>query len=222
MNKSINKIAAFLIFFLITTIIQAQFRMSVGPQIGLNFNLINGSDVESGGSGIGFLFAAQSDLAFNSDRTLGMLVNFSFYDNRSGSFSSTIPVPQQGFNQTQDTDLSLAYFQIEPLFKYRLPVGVYFVFGPGLGFNLSGERTVKFTNTFQNGQQQTGTAKETLKNANTRFALITGAGYDIRISQLISLAPQLTFRFGMTDIVENFALKVISFQAGVACKFHVL
>ena len=213
---------ALIIIFLLGTSLRAQFRMSVGPQVGLNINLLNGSDVENGGSGVGFLFAGQTDLTFNSDRSLGMLVNFSFYDNRSGSFSSTIPVPQQGFNQTQDSDISLAYFQLEPLFKYRLPVGVYFVFGPGLGFNLSGERTVKFTNTFQNGQQQTGTAKETLRNTNTRFALITGAGYDIRLSQLITLAPQLTFRFGMTDIVENFALKVMTFQAGVACKFHVL
>lgn len=220
MNKSINKIAAVLIFFLIVTSAQAQFRMSVGPATGFNFNLINGSDVESGGSGIGFLFSSQTDMTFNQDRSLGILFSMSFYDNRSGDFSVTYP--GQGFNQTQDTDLSLSYFMFEPLFKFRLPVGVYFVFGPALGFNLSAERNVKYTNTYPNGQQQTGTGKETLKNTNTRFALATGAGYDIRLSNLITLAPQLTFRFGMTDIVENFSLKIMTFQAAVACKFHVL
>jgi len=220
MKKSINigTMLSILIFFSVIT--NAQFRMSVGPSMGFNFNLINGSDVETGGSGLGFLFAGQTDITFNQDRSLGLLINMAFYDNRSGDFSVT--VPGQGFNQTQDTDLSLSYFQLEPLFKFRLPVGVYFVFGPALGFNLSAERNIKITNTFSNGQQQTGTFKETLKNTNTRFAIVAGSGYDIRLSQLITLAPQLTFRFGLTDVVENFALKIITFQAAVACKFHVL
>lgn len=220
MKKSIQLLVIMLIFFIMVGPTFAQFRMSIGPSMGFNFNLINGSDVETGGSGLGFLFAGQTDMTFNRDKSLGLLITMAFYDNRSGDFSVT--VPGQGFNQTQDTDLSLAYFQLEPLFKYRLPVGVYFLFGPGLGFNLSAERNIKITNTFQNGQQQTGTFKETLKNTNARFAIVAGSGYDIKLSKLITLAPQLTFRFGLTDVVENFALKVITFQAGVACKFNVL
>ncbi len=222
MKKSISILITIMLFFIVTSISNAQFRMSVGPALGLNLNLMNGSDLENGGSGLGLLFAGQIDMTFNQDRSLGVLTTLAFYDNRSSSFSLTIPVPQQGFNQSQDTDVSLAYFQLETLFKFRLPVGVYFVFGPALGFNLSAERNIKVKNTFNNGQQQSFKVKETLKNTNTRFALVTGSGYDIRLSQLITLTPQLTFRYGITDVIEDFSAKVITFQAAVACKFHIL
>lgn len=222
MKKFFNIVPVILLLFIAINSSYAQFRMSVGPAIGLNLNLMNGSDLDNGGSGFGFLFAGQVDMTFNQDRSLGLLTNLAFYDNRSSNFSLTIPVPQQGLNQSQDTDVSLSYFQLESLFKYRLPVGVYFVFGPALGFNLSAERNIKVTNTFNNGQQQSFKVKETLKNTNTRFALVAGSGYDIRLSQLITLTPQLTFRFGLTDVIQDFSAKVITIQAGVACKFNII
>ncbi len=208
---------------------QAQFRMSIGPALGLNFNLHNGSDIDEGGSGFGMAFTAQIDMSFNSDRSLGILTTMAFYDNRSGSTSQTASQNQgnQVVSFNIDNDVSISYFQLETMFKYRIPnVGVYFLFGPALGFNLSAELEREVTITtpgyyFQNGQQSQK-SKETLKNTNTRFALAAGSGIDISISRLITLSPQLTFRYGISDVIEDVSYKILTFQAVVACKFNIL
>ena len=228
MKKSIKFfVILFMLIFVNSSF--AQFRMSIGPALGLNFNLHYGSDIDEGGSGFGMVFTAQIDMTFNRDRSLGILTTMAFYDNRSGSTSQTASQNQGGqvvsFNI--DNDVSISYFQLETMFKYRIPgVGVYFLFGPALGFNLSAELESEVTITtpgyyFQGGQQSQK-SKETLKNTNTRFALAAGSGIDIRLSNLITLSPQLTFRYGISDVIEDVSYKILTFQAVVACKFNIL
>lgn len=207
-----------LTFTLFTSINNAQFRMAVGPEVGFNFNLHTGSDLDEGGSGLGMALSGIVDMTFTSDRAIGLLTGLAFYDNRSGSSSSLFS--QNGTNYSVDNDVSIAYFQIISLFKYRIPnVGVYFVFGPQIGFDLSSELEQTYSIV---GGQTVQKTKNSLKDTNARFELKFGGGWDIDVSPLITLAPQLTFGLGLTDVIEDVDYVIHSFQLSIACKFNVI
>ena len=203
-----------------SNVTNAQFRMSVGPSLGLNFNIHTGSDIDEGGTGFGLLFAGQVDMSFNQNRSLGLITSIVFYDNRSGSSSQF--GNYEGTNYNLDNDVSLAYFQLSTLFKYRLPnVGVYFVFGPELGFDLNADLEQEYTFP-QNPTAAPQKVKSSLKNVNSRFELKMGTGYDIQLSKLITLAPQFTFGYGISDVIEDVDYNVLTFQALVTCKFNII
>lgn len=207
-----------LMFTLLTSVVNGQFRMSVGPEVGFNFNLHTGSDLDEGGSGLGMALSGIVDMTFTSDRAIGLLTGLAFYDNRSGSSSSLFS--QNGTNYSVDNDVSIAYFQIISLFKYRIPnVGVYFVFGPQIGFDLSSELEQTYSIV---GGQTVQKTKNSLKDTNARFELKFGGGWDIDVSPLITLAPQLTFGLGLTDVIEDVDYVIHSFQLSIACKFNVI
>lgn len=209
-----------LLLFFYANNMKAQFHMGVGPSLGLNFNIHTGSDIDEGGTGFGILFAGQVDMTFNQNRSLGMITSIVFYDNRSGSSSQF--GNYQGTNYNADNNVSISYFQLETLFKYRIPnVGVYFLFGPELGFDLSAdlEQEISFPQNPTAAPQKT---KSSLKNVNSRFELKMGAGYDIQLSQLITLAPQLTFGYGISNVIEDVDYNILTFQALVTCKFNIL
>lgn len=194
-----------------------QFRMAVGPELGLNLNLHTGSDIEEGGSGFGVAFSGLVDMTFDRNKSLGVLVGLKFYDNLSGSSDQL--ASQGGVNYSIENDVSIAYFQIESLFKYRIPAGLYFVFGPELGFDMSAdlEQTISVV-----GGQTVQKSKSSLKDTKARFALKFGTGFDIEISKFITLAPQLSFGFGLSDVIDDVDYSIHTFQAGVMCKFNVI
>lgn len=211
-------ILSVLILTLLTSVANGQFRMSVGPEVGLNFNIHTGSDLDEGGSGLGMELSGIVDMSFTENRAIGLLTGLAFYDNRSGSSSSLFS--QNGTNYSVDNDVSIAYFQIISLFKYRIPnVGVYFVFGPQIGFDLSAELEQTYSVV---GGQTVQKTKNSLKDTNTRFELKFGGGWDIELSPLITLAPQLTFGLGLTDVIEDVDYVIHTFQLSVACKFNVI
>ncbi len=55
-----------------------------------------------------------------------------------------------------------------------------------------------------------------------RFAVKAGAGYDIKLSSLMTLAPQFTFGFGITNVIKDFSARALSFQLGTALKFNLI
>ncbi len=210
-----------------------QFRLKLGPTIGMNFNLHTGSDIESG-NGFGFIIGGQLDMSFTP--TIGLITNLQFYDNRSGSTT------QEGSNQYQDNQgnpvtstieaensASIAYFMIEPLFKLNLPgSGFYFVGGPAFGFNVEGsfENTITETlpppYTFQNGQSSTEQkTKGTYRDLLVRLALKLGAGYDIWIGSVI-LTPQINFEYGIVKVHSDIAWRILTIQALGTVKFPLL
>lgn len=213
---------------LVQNISKAQFKLAVAPAIGMNFNIHTGSDLKESGNGFGLGFGGYADMAFTP--TVGLIAGLAFYDNRSGSTSSTgsEQVPGVGtVNFTQDVDVSLAYFQIESLFKLTIPrSGFYFVMGPVLGFNISGETETTTTITTQGVTFQDGTnkqkAKSSLKDTQVRFELKGGAGYDISVSRLITLAPQFSFGYGLTNVVKDIKWKVLTIQGLVSVKFNLI
>ncbi|MBI9073241.1 MAG: outer membrane beta-barrel protein [Melioribacteraceae bacterium] len=220
-----KKLLLFVVLLLsFNTLVFGQFSMSVGPELGLNFNLHGGGDIDEGGSGIGLLLAGTVDMAFNRSRSLGIQTGFAFYDNRSGS--SELTGQEQNVAITTENDVSISYFQIYTLFKFRLPAGIYFVFGPQIGFDLSAElestQTIMTPGYYFQGGSTSQKSKNTIKDTNSRFELKMGGGFDIELSDLITLTPQLTFGFGLSDVVEDVDYSIHTFQLGVACKFNVI
>lgn len=201
----------------------AQFHMGVAPALGMNFNIHTGSDLPQSGTGFGVVFGGEADMHFT--RSIGMIARIAFYDNRSGSFSTTGTV--QGVNFTVDNSASLAYLNFEPLITIALPQTSFFFFGgPSLGFNIQGSGESTTTITTPNVTFPDGTTKETskasFKDLLVRFELKLGAGYEIPIAKKISLAPQVSFGFGLTQVQSNVNWRILTFQAIVPVVFDVM
>ncbi|MGE5398924.1 MAG: outer membrane beta-barrel protein [Ignavibacteriales bacterium] len=210
---------------------QAQFRLKLGPQVGMNFNLHTGSDIESG-NGFGFVIGGTVDMSFTP--TIGLITNMQFYDNRSGSRTEestrNYRDQQTGASVTSnvsvENSVSLAYFLIEPLFKLNLPnSGFYFVMGPSVGFNVEGSGEQTTSETFPPAYANNNT-KETAKikynDLLARFELKLGAGLDIPIASGLYLTPQVSFGYGITNVMSDIAWRVLTAQALVAVKFNLL
>lgn len=204
----------------------SQFRLSLGPNIGMNFNLHTGSDLPESGNGFGIVAGAQVDMMFS--RSFGLMTNLQFYDNRFGSYSKSATEPNNGnpVSYTQDYNASVAYFQIEPLAKITTPGGFFFFGGPALGFSVEGSGERVTTLTTPGFQFQDGTTKQTAKgsidNMNVRFELKLGAGYDIPVGMDMAITPQLSFGYGITNVVKDVTWKILSIQAMATYKFKLI
>ena len=212
--KKLSLVLAVCMILVFAFTAQAQFKLAVGGGMGLNLNLHGGSDLQQSGSGVGFAIAGQADMSFN--KTMGVLFSMYFYDNRSGSYTQT--GTYQGYNYTADISASVAYFELEPLFKMKLEEApIYFVGGPCLGFNVqnSGEAKTTVAN-------QTQTSKSTIQNMNTRFELKAGGGYIYPLSKTMRINTQLTFGYGLTNVVQDMNWKIMSFGLLASIEFDVV
>lgn len=227
MKKSFTLVTVLFLSLFISIPGYSQFKLSVAPALGMNFNLHTGSDLQESGSGFGMVLGGYADMDFTP--TVGLIAGLAFYDNRSGSVSNTGTAQTQGgnVNYTNDVDFSLAYFQIESLFKLSIQKShFYFVMGPVLGFNMSSEyeQTITLTTpgaTFD-GQTNKQTSKSTIKDTQVRFELKGGAAYDIPVSKLITITPQLTFGYGLTNVVKDVKWKILTIQLMGMVKFNLM
>jgi len=206
-----------------TSLSHAQFHLGVAPELGMNFNIHSGSDLDQTGTGFGVAFGGEADMKFS--KSIGMIGRLAFYDNRSGSTSTT--GTQQGVNYTVDNSVSLAYLSLEPLITIWLPQSDLFFFaGPQLGFNIQGsvETTTTITSpgvTFPGGSTKQ-TSKGSLKDVLVRFELKFGAGYQIPIAKKITAIPQVSFGYGLTNVVSDVSWHVLSFQLMVPVSFDLM
>ena len=217
-----------IILVLVSSVLSfAQFRLYLGPQVGVNFNLHSGSDLPQSGNGFGMLGGGQLDMEFSP--TIGLIANLGFYDNRYGSISTdgSVVVGGQTINYTSENNASLAYFTIEPLLKINLAQSNFFFFvGPSIGINIesSGEQTTTITTpgfTFNDGTTKQ-TSKATIQNTVTRFELKAGAGYDIPVGSAMAIAPQLSFGYGLTKVVSDVSWRILTIQASAVVKFRLM
>lgn len=197
---------------------QAQFRLRLGPQVGLNFNIGTGSDVNETTNGFGMVIGGQVDMSFTP--VVGIMANLQFYDNRYVS-SSIDGTADNGSSYTITDGTSMAYFMIEPLLKLSIPASNFFFFiGPAIGFPVQSSFEEKITSpnnnvTFQGGQTKiTGT----VRNTNARIEMKLGTGVDINLGG-VYLTPQVSFGYGLSNIQENFEAKILTFQALATVKF---
>ncbi len=216
-----NIFTSIILILFLSSISYSQFKMKVGPTLGLNFNIGTGSDLNETATGLGLLIGAQVDMNFTP--TIGLITNVQFYDNRSGS--SSTDGTQGGISYSITNSSSLAYFMIEPLFKLDLTGSrLYFVMGPMVGFNIEASSELRLTSqnnrlTFNDGSTK---IKQSIKNTLVRFGIKTGAGYNIPLSRLVELTPQLYFEYGLTNIQSNVSARILTFQALVTAKFNIL
>ncbi len=217
MKKIVSVFVSLVFVLAIQTTSYSQFRLKVGPALGMNFNLHSGSDIESG-NGFGIAFGGYADMNFTP--TIGLIGGISFYDNRSGSYTESGSDPYYG-NYTVDVSGSLAYFQLESLFKLQIPNdNFFFVFGPVVGFNIQSQAESTISLPAYNYTSKT--SKATIKDTQVRFELKTGAGYDIPVTKFIIISPQLTFGYGLTDVVKDVKWKIMTFQLLAGVKFNLI
>ncbi|HEX2866863.1 MAG TPA: outer membrane beta-barrel protein [Ignavibacteriales bacterium] len=195
---------------------QAQFRLRLGPQVGMNFNIMTGSDVSETTNGFGAVIGAQVDMSFTP--VVGLMANMQFYDNRYSSYSVDKTVDNTPYTET--LGYSMAYFMIEPLFKLSVPNSSFFFFvGPSLGFPVQSSYEDRLTSsanvTFNDGtKKHTGT----IRNTTTRFEMKLGSGVDINLGG-VYLAPQFSFGYGLSNFIEDTEAKILTFQVLTTVKF---
>lgn len=193
----------------------AQFGLKLSPTIGVNYNIGNGKDIRNSGSGFGAVFGAQADLRFMP--VIGIIAGLQFYDDRSWSHSQEFM--SQGRPTVFDEDLKIAYFMIESLLKISIPnTGVYFIAGPAFGFNV--QDSWKYTETVSGFPPQRFSGN--IDNLNVRLEFKVGSGLEIPVTHSIDLVPQISFGYGITDMVENVSARIMSFQFTAGVKFRVI
>ncbi len=227
MNTKIKLVITFFALLSLTFSTQAQVKLSLGPFGGLNYNFHSSKDLNETGTGIGAVFASQIDLTFTANRSIGILTSIAFYDNRNAVFTDGYT-----FNNVNggpyELGFSFTYLQIEPLFKYRIPnVGLYFILGPAVGFDIGATLTLtEINNNTNNGNLGNNNSNDEqsgdIETAKTRFAIKSGIGFDIPLSRLMTLAPQIAVGIGLTDAMENVDSSILTIQAGIALKFNVV
>ncbi|MGE5431094.1 MAG: outer membrane beta-barrel protein [Syntrophomonadaceae bacterium] len=196
----------------------AQFRLRLGPQAGLNFNIGAGSDVKNTTNGFSAVIGGQVDMSFNP--VIGIMANMQFYDNRYVSESED-GTTNNGTNYTYTLGTSMAYFNIEPLLKLSIPASSFFFFiGPSVGFPVQSSYEEKVTSPNDNVTFDDGSTKHsgTVRNTNTRFEMKLGSGVDINLGG-VYLTPQVSFGYGLTTIQEDVEARILTFQLLTTVKF---
>jgi len=185
------------------SIAAAQVELSVGPAVGMNYNIHTGRDVATSTRGFGLVFGGRADLSLS--QTLGFLTTVSF-DNRIGKFSDT--GSDGGIDFSRDVSLTVAYLSIEPLFKYTIPDRpVYFVTGPGIGFPVQGKSETTTTivtpgYSFPSGYA-TQSANTAVENIYTRFEWKVGAGFTYKIDKKTIWNFHLLYSRGFTNVAKG-------------------
>jgi hypothetical protein len=192
----------------------SQFRMSVGPVVGMNYNFYHGDAVKNSNmsfNGVGVSVGGQADMSFTP--VVGLLATVTAYDMMSASGDLT----QQGTKTS--TDYGLAYLMINPAIKFSVPnTGLGFFIGPGIGFKLTG--TVE-QHQIVDGQRQQTFQKSDMPNMKPRVNGQGGMFYDFDLKSLY-LTPYFLYDFGFTDVDEAGGWKASGIKFGLAIKFKVV
>lgn len=108
---------------------------------------------------------------------------------------------------------------IESLLKISIPnAGVYFIAGPAFGFNI--QDSWKYTETVSGFPPQPFSGN--IDNLNARLEFKVGSGLEIPVTHNIDLFPQISFGYGITDMVGNVSARIMSFQFTTGVKFRVI
>ncbi|MDR1356391.1 MAG: outer membrane beta-barrel protein [Tannerellaceae bacterium] len=192
----------------------AQFEMSIGPAVGINYNFYNGPSIRNSNmsySGAGVSLGGQADMKFN--QVVGLLTSITLYDMMSASGSNSVQGTKTGRN------VSLSYLMVNPSIKFTVPnTGLGFFGGPGVGFKIGGSfedyRIV-------NGQREQLTPVSDLLNLKSRINAQIGMSYDFDLKGMF-LSPYFLYDLGLTDVDEAGGWKASGIKVGLAIKFNVV
>lgn len=209
MKKSLNKMAAILIFFLAVSIYGQ--GVKIGPRLTGNLNIYNQDRVSVNFNGIGLGIGGQVDISFSEK--LGILANLTLFDMKNISASQT------SNNVTTDVSHSLSYLTFDPLFKAEFS-GFYIVGGPSIGIKLNSSTEVTQTNiaggtpAVQEGSNPTNSVK---------FDLAAGTGYNFVLSPSMNLGTDLMVYIPLTNTFDFSATSnsTLTIKLGTSLKFRI-
>jgi hypothetical protein len=191
-----------------------QFRLSLGPVVGMNYNFYSGSTIEAlnaSVNGFGFAIGGQMDMKFNP--IVGLTTTITAYDGLNATATRTTGGVKSVLAY------NMAYLMISPALKFSIPsTGLGFTVGPGVGFKMQGwgERY-----SFQNGTRVQDIERTEFANLHPRLEANMGMVYDFDLGS-VTLAPFFTFSYGLNKIAEAMEIRISYVQFGVACKFGLI
>jgi len=207
MNDIRKKIITCLIMTMFCAIgAKSQIQLSFAPGVGFNYNMhsFEKDGTEHSLSGFGAVLSGQFDIQFS--RNLGLLLWIDAFNDMSGS------------NKISETDNSavLRYFSIAPTLKIYIPGYPFYVYaGPGFGLFPRCEYTLG-NDVIDIGEYG---------KLNTRVDLRLGLGYEIYLSDRITLSPYIGFNYGLTSVDDvNFQRenwKVNAINGGLVLKINI-
>jgi hypothetical protein len=185
-------------------------KVAIGPRVSGNFNIYNSKGLTGTWNGIGVGIGGTIDVSFSEH--IGIMGNLTAFDMRNFSNSTT-----QG-NATLETNLSLAYLTIDPMFKAEFS-GFYMVSGPSIGIKLnsSGEQTQTVSGVAPQVQAISPETKS------LRFDIAVGAGYTFNLSPGMALGTDFMAYIPITD-TYNFpgvSNSIFTLKLGAALKFKM-
>lgn len=188
--------------FMLCMAINAGAQVQVSAGVGGGVNIAQHFDQENEFYALNPLVTAQVDLQFS--RLLALLV---WVEGMSGmSFNPD-------FEDDFDYHYSINYFSIAPTLKLCFPRRPLYVYlGPGFGFKTTG----KVRQTYESLS-----LTEDLTDMNMRIDARLGVGYDIFLTNRMTLSPFVGFNFGLNEVVKDSDWKANTFQAGLVLRYTV-
>jgi hypothetical protein len=191
-----------------------QFKLSLGPVVGMNYNFYSGSTIEAMNAsvnGFGFAIGGQMDMKFTP--VVGLTTTITAFD----GLNATATRIQNGVKSV--IAYNMAYLMINPSLKFSVPsTGLGFLIGPGVGFKLQGWGEAY---SFQNGTRVQDIERTEFANLKPRLEANMGMVYDFDLGG-VTLAPYFTFSYGLNKIAEAMEIRISYVQFGVACKFGLI
>jgi outer membrane protein OmpA-like peptidoglycan-associated protein len=174
---------------------------SVGIYAGLNINMH--------GPSFNYLLLDQTEINFKDNSNgfggnIGIIALYPLNDifvlsGRLGYNNVSGMLEAETIDNRYEYDVSLSYFEISPVMQFHniLPIdNLYLAAGIEAGIALSPEYSIHEDGTYL-------IDVNSIPDEAMRFAVIIGAGYIFDINDNTSIAPELSFRFPMTQVSSN-------------------
>ncbi len=200
----------------------------IAPQVGINLNEHPGDFVPrcdqclfGDGSGTGLLLGIQVEHWFNAPVGIALKL---LYDDKRADYTTPLPKqpflvrdPSTGSTFIENVDVErtsrveLSYLVINPVFEFFPFGGFYVLAGPAVGFKMKSFYDVKekilddryeYLST-KLSEWEILTDVEVKEPEDIRFDVRFGAGYYLKISPTVSIAPEVIYEVPLTRISSD-------------------
>lgn len=217
----------------------------IGPLAGVNLNTHTGEFVPelckecefTGGDGTGIVVGVEYGRKLNN--SFGFAIK-GMYDDKQALFKKPLPnvtrvvydpQTQQSssaqINTERSATIALSYLVLNPVVQF-FPFGdFYLMAGPGIGVGINSKYTLKerivdegYTYN-ENGEVEVTleTDTEIAEAESVRFDLRAGAGYNIRLSETVMLAPEVIYELPLTNVRSAGDWQVKTIRIAAVLKF---
>lgn len=214
----------------------------IAPLIGVNSNTHGGDFLPAYcneckfGDGKGTALMVGLQLEHLPTPDYGIAVKLLF-DDKSAQYTQAMPSVQRLVTDLSTVtvavertmDAKLAYFVINPVFEVFPLKHLYLFAGPGIGFPVTNEYTVKERMLDPNFAYVESGSNEVLLGQSEwteipgvkspRIDIRAGIGYNLKLSRSVILAPELSYEYPITTISDDDNWKASAMHGVVVLKF---